>query len=262
MLPREHGAWGMLLLPFVSALLVARRLSWEVVPAAVLAVSVFALREPLVVVWRQARVWKQRKPETGQAWRSAVWYGLAAAICGALLMWRRPAAPLIAMGAAAAALTAMSTYLIVMNRQRSVLLQVASAAGLTASSLLAWAALGAPWGPKIWLLWAMQFGHSAAALLAVRARIEARIAARAGAPTEKKHAAIAAQVLLGLGGLACAALGKPVLALALALSAGVHGRDLLRRDHPEFLRVAVRRIGWRELSLSVAFSALVVAGLW
>ena len=131
MLPREHGAWGMLLLPFVTALVLSRRATWEVLPAAVLAAGVFVAREPLVVLWRQARVWKQWRPETEQARRSLAFYLAAIALSALILLWRRPIWPLVAMGVAAAALTAVSAYLTVQNRQRSLGLQLASAAGLT-----------------------------------------------------------------------------------------------------------------------------------
>ena len=43
MAPREHGAWGMLLLPFFSALFLAGRMTWEVLPAGVVAVGGVAL---------------------------------------------------------------------------------------------------------------------------------------------------------------------------------------------------------------------------
>ena len=263
MLPREHGAWGMLLLPFLSALLLARKLSWEVVPAAVASVGVFVIREPLVVLWRQARVWKQQRPETAQARRSLACYLLAIAVCGVGLLVKLPSWPLLAMGGAAAALTALSAYLTVQNRQRSLMLQLASAAGLTGSALLAWLAAGAGWESKIWWLWGAQAAHSTAALLAVHARLEARIAARTASQAGgSKWRAALAQGVLATVAIGCASRGRPGLAVALAFSAAVHTFDLMRLPNREFLQIPVRRVGLRELALSIAFSGLVVAGLW
>ena len=255
MLPREHGAWAMLALPFVSALLLARRMTWEVVPAAAVVVGIFVIREPVVVLWRRA--------EAGQARRSLWWYLPGMAGCGIVLLWGLPAWPLLGMGAAAAALTATSVYLTVHNRQRSLVLQMASAAGLTASALVAWLATGAEWDSRIWWLWGLQMAHSAAALLAVHARLEAHIAARArSGEAHMKTRAVVAQGLLASAAAGCAAAGRVGVALPLALSAAVHAADLVRLQDPAFLRTPLRRIGQRELFLSLAFAALVVAGLW
>src|SRR5262249_54838948 len=149
-------------------------------------------------------------------------------------------------------------------RGRSVLLQLASAAGLTASAAAAWLATGAASDSRIWWLWAFQFAHSAAALLAVHARLEARVAARANAEAAPpmRPLAIAAQAALAALALACVLEGRPTLALAPALSAGVHAIDLARLTDPAFLRIPLRRVGLRELALSAAFSVAVVWALW
>ena len=262
-LPREHGAWAMLLLPFVSALLLARRLTWEVLPAAVVVVGLFVIREPQVALWRQARVWKERRAEAEQARRSLVWYVPPILVSGLLLLWRLPFWILLAMGMATALLTLASVYLAVENRRRSLLLQLASAAGLSGSALMAWLAARANWGAAIWWLWGLQFAHSSGALLAVHTRLQTRIASRNGGESAGvKLSATAAQVLLLLGAAGCAATGRLGIALALAFSAGVHVADLARLRDPAFLQTPLRRVGWRELGISVVFSALLLAGLW
>ena len=262
--PREHGAWAMLLLPFVSALLLAGRLSWDVAPMVVAAVGAFVIREPLVVLWRQARIWRERRPESDRARRSLAWYAPAIAASGAALVWRLPFAPLAALASTAGALTAVSIYLAVQNRGRSVLLQLASAAGLTASAPAAWLSTGAPWDSRIWWLWGLQFAHSAAALLAVHARLEARVAARANtaAAARMRPRAIAAQAALTALALACVLAGRPGLAVAPALSATVHALDLANLSEPAFLRVPLRRVGLRELAISAVFSAALLWALW
>ena len=109
----------MLLLPFASALVLAGQLSWQVLPAAVVVVGVFLIREPLVTLCRQAALWNQPRPEAAAARSSLARYTPFLVIAGALLFWKLPRWPLVVMGLAAAALTAVSVYLIVHNRQRS-----------------------------------------------------------------------------------------------------------------------------------------------
>ena len=263
LVPREHGAWAMLLLPFVSALLLARRVHWEVVPAAAAVVGVFLVREPLVVLWRQAAVWKDRRPETAMAWRSLAWYGPAVGLAGALLLWRLPVGPLVGLGVMAGSLLAASTYLVVHNRRRSVVLQVSSAAGLNASAILAWLAVRPQVEPAVVWLWGLQFAHSTAALLAVHARLEARIAARTSRERdEARGRAMVAQALLLAGAGVLAAMGKWGLAGAVALSGGVHAVDLWRLRDPQFVEIPLTKVGRRELMISTLVSGVLVLGLW
>ncbi len=262
--PREHGAWAMLLLPLLSGLLLAPRLAWECVPAAAVVVGTFILREPLVALWRQQMVWKERRPESEQASRSLAFYLPVIIASGLALVWRLPAVPLLAMGVAAAALTALSVYLTVRNRQRSVLLQLASSAGLNASAWMAWLAAGGSWNAKIiWLLWALEFAHSAAALVGVRARLDAAIASRAGRDSAgRKMQVRVAIAALALTAVASAAASLFVVTVALLFSAAVRAFDLAQLDDAAGLQIPLRRIGRRELLFSTVFSILLVVGLW
>jgi len=156
MIPREHGAWAMLLLPFVSALVLARRVEWEVAPAAVAVIGVFLIREPMLALWRQVSVWKERRAEADTARRCLLWYLPAIAASAAALLWRLPPWPTLVIGSAAAMLTVTSGYLIVHNRQRSLLLQVSSAAGLNASAIIAWLAVRLQLDTPVICLWALQ----------------------------------------------------------------------------------------------------------
>jgi hypothetical protein len=253
----------MLLVPFVSALVLARQINWEVLPAAVAVVGVFLIREPLVVLWRQAAVWKDRRPETDAAKRSLVWYGPPVLVAGLILLWRLPPTPLASLGVLAGCLLAISTYLVVHNRRRSVVLQVSSAAGLNASAVVAWLAVHPDLDSRIGWLWGLQFAHSAASLLAVHARLEARIAAHTSRDVdEMRRRALVAQGLLLLSAAALAAQNRFVLALALLFSGCLHATDLHRLRDPRFLEMPLTRVGLRELAISFAFSVLVLVGLW
>jgi hypothetical protein len=263
LIPREHGAWAMLLAPFVAASILARRFPVESVAAFVVLLAVFLAREPLVVLWRQARVWKERRPE---AVRARYWLAAeaAAGLPAGMFLWARlPAAPLAAMGAAAAALTGFSAWMVVANRRRSIPLQLASAAGLNMSALLAWLAARGSLAPAAWWLAALMFAHSAAAVLVVHARLELRVAARTGADARAPwRRALAAQAGLALAGGACLMAGRPWLAAAPLVSAAVHAASLRRMLAPGALALPLESVGRRALALSLAYSALVIAALW
>jgi len=77
-----------------------------------------------------------------------------------------------------------------------------------------------------------------------------------------KRRAAAAQAALLAAAAACAVTGRIGPAMALAFSGVVHFADLARLESSAFAQIPLRRVGLREMLLSVVFSALAVAGLW
>ena len=51
-LPKEHGAWAMLYVPFVLGVTVAWQLSWAVLLLLLATSALFIARESLLVWWR------------------------------------------------------------------------------------------------------------------------------------------------------------------------------------------------------------------
>jgi hypothetical protein len=123
-------------------------------------------------------VWKERREATGDAvftlarvlppWLASV----------ALLFWRLPWRPLLALGVVAAALTALRAACVLSRKQRFVALQILEACGLSSTALLAFLASQEAVPPAAWLLWGVFSVHHAAALFVIRARLEAITAAR------------------------------------------------------------------------------------
>lgn len=231
MIPREHGAWSMLLTPFFSGLLLAR----------------------------QRYVWREARPESDVAWRWILWEMAALAAAGVSLLWLWPWQLVIGFGGAAALLTVAAVWMTVKNRQRSIALQVASAGGLAASSLAA--CIAATGGIREWAvwLWVLCTAHSVASIVVVHARLETRIALRVpDKEVTSRRPAWIAQFALLAGAVACLALERYWLGAALLLSAAVHMFDLVRLAEAAPLRT----VGLRALGLSVVFAVIVVAGLW
>lgn len=250
----------MLLVPFVCAVILARQWNLALVPALIAVLAFFLVREPAVQLYRQAFMWKRPVRDQEAAWRSLFLYTAVAAASGLLLVWLRPAEELALLGLGAALLTLAAIYLAAHNQQRSVALQVVSAAGLNTTAFVAWLALRPTLEAPVWWLWALQFAHSTAAVLTVHARLEARVAANRQADLKQnRRRAFWAQCVLLFG--SAILWWQPLLAVAVLTSATVHLWDLTRLRDPKFLRTPLQQVGLRELGLSFLYSAFVLMGL-
>ena len=266
LVPREHGAWAMLIQPFVGALIVLHRLAWPVLPALAAVVLVFLVRDPLIVLARQRWVWRDKRPESALALRYlAVEVALLALAGGALaLVW--PLWILAVLAGAAGALTLLAVYMTVRNRQRAVWLQALSAAGLSSSALAACLAISRTvpvWG---WWMWGLHAAHFLGGILVVHARLEARIAAKKATPVlteafqRMRNEATSVQALLVFGAVALAATGRFFYAAALAGSGAFHLMDLYSLHTERALAMPLKTVGKRALTVSIVFTLLIVAG--
>jgi hypothetical protein len=252
----------MLLTPFASAAILLREVSWTEAAALIAIVCAFAIKDPLVVLVRQRLVWKQKHPETRMAGR---WFAvelLAMAACGAVLAGALPWRPLALLAAGATGFALMAVWVNVGNRQRSEWFQVASAAALSSTSLVACVAvLGTVprWG---WLLWLLCGLQSAAGIFVVHARLDARAALREAGTV---HTASRRAAQLSVGVLLVAAIAfwqKPEIAAALATVAAGYCWDLRRQRTAEGVKLPLQRVGQQLLALSILYAVMIVAGLW
>jgi hypothetical protein len=256
----------MLAFPFVSASVLAREMDWLILPAALTVLTAFSIREPLVVLGRQAFVWREPRAESEVALRFLAVSLAILAASGAVLLARRSWVLILVLGLGASALVALAVAMSVFNRQRSIGLQLVSAVGLSASALVAWLSSRPQLGATAWWLWAVHSAYSAAAVLVVHARLDARVAVRR--PEHYRESvrslrlAYAAQVGLLSASVLCLVWGRPLLTPPLALAASIHSVDLWNLRRPEALGAPLRHIGLRALGLSTAYSFLVIFALW
>jgi len=266
-IPREHGATAMLLTPFAAAAILSRTIRWQEA-AALLASAIFlAMKDPLVVLARQRWVWKQVHAETRAATRWILVEAVLLSICGIALVLNGPLIVYSLLFCGGVFFTALTIRVNLVNRQRATMFQVLSALALTSTSLLA--ALSATGTiPKwCWALWGLFAVQAAAGIFTVHARLEARVAARkpssgASDPASSRRPAIVFSALLAAGGLIAIAAGNYWIGAALLLAAAVYAIDLRSQLDPESLKTPLTTIGLRTLSLSLAYAALVVKGLW
>ena len=224
------------------------------------AVAGFLVREPLAVLFRQRYVWREPRAETQAAKRTLGVFGPLLVLAGAALLWVVPPAWLGVLALIGAGLTAAYLSAAVRNRQRSTLLQLAGSFGLTSACALPWLAAGRIADATLGTLALVHAVHSTGGVLTVHARLEAMQAHRG--KTESRRNRRAAWVWQALQ-CAVALLSRgPLLAVALLIPALVHVIDLLRFRGKVFLRTPLKAVGFRELGLSAAVSALTLAALW
>jgi hypothetical protein len=263
-LPREHGATAMLFTPMVCAAILAREWRWTEIAAFAAAFAALAAKDPLVILARQRRVWKQPHPETPVAARWFAGWTLILALSGAVLLWAWPLKATILLGLGVAVFSVLAVMVNVKNRQRSSLFQITSAVALTSSSLATSLSATGTIQPWCWWLWLFLALQATAGILVVHARLDARIALRnaAKATQEFRRKAQMAVVVLAAAAATAGALRHSLVALALLVAALGFAYDLHSQRDANALQRPLTSVGLRALALSSVFSILLIAGLW
>ncbi len=264
LVPREHGATAMLLLPFLSAAILARHFRWPELAALLAAWAAFTSKDPLAAIARQRFLWKKPHPETQAAIRSAIVKGILLALSASLLAFAGPLTSWLILFAGGAAFAVFAIWVQMRTRQRSAWFQVASAVALTSACLAAALAATGHIPAWCWPLWLLSALQASAAVFVVHARLDARIAARKLLPPPRtpRRTAWIAQIVLAAAAAVAALARLPWIAAALALAAVAYSFELTRQRRSESLNTRLQRIGLEALTLAVIYAALIVAGLW
>jgi len=217
--PREHGAWGILLIPFATAVGVAG--TWNL-PLALLLVSVLCF-------YLARTSWLKKNVP----WTVGLLAGSVVAAVPLFVFWKLWW--LMGFGLAAAPLAFRKT-------ERSVAMQLLAVAGLTLTAPAAWYAATGQLDYRLWLLNGLYF---AGGILYVKMHLAAAMARRPAGRTP---------VWIYYGALSVVAvLWWPVgAAFGPGIARAVVGVGRLS----PVLRI--KRLGWTEVAHSLVFGALVV----
>ncbi len=254
--PREHGAWGLLLVPLAAGAgvgLLAGGRGSGLAPLAMLAVALFWLRTPVESWAGTAAVRANSAGEKRLVRRAALGLAAIAAAAGLWLFWGGRNGKLVWIGGiAAAAFLAQGVVKRLAPGARGAA-QTIGAAGLTATAPAAYyAATGALIGTA-WALWAANFLFAANQIHFVQLRIRAahlksrREIARTGWGFLAGQAVLMA--LLPLFGGRAAAAFLPILLRGFAFFAAKPGR------------LRIHRLGKTELAYGCLFGVLLIAGM-
>ena len=266
LLPREHGAWGMVSLPFLAAAAIAdgNQFSLPVAAASLAVLSAFLLRDPLLLL-RRIRRDPGRLENSLQrviAWRSLLLCLGGLAVSGTILLLALPPVVVLGLGAAGIGLVIVSVQIAVERIQREISSQMLSVAGLTGSALVAYLAVR---GRLDWLafaIWTMSAAHSIGSVLVVRARLEGIVSRRRSAPgpapTRFYRSAIAWQASLASLLAVLALTGHAAMLLPFLLPGALHVWELWQFRFGEGLQLSMHRVGWLQLATSLLFYSLLV----
>lgn len=252
LLPREHGAWGQLALPLVSAL----ALGWPGAAALLLTAGVvlaFLCHEPLVVVLGQRG--RRLKGELDRpARRRLGTAGLAALVAGGAGLLLSPAPARLAV-LPAILLGAASLGLVMMRLEKTTAGELVVAFALTAASVPVALAAGAP-ARHAWAASAVWAAAFAAATLPVRAVL---LRARTKGAVDRRPLAAAGVAAIGLLAILAGARGwlpwaAALAVLPVALSAFVVS---VARVRPQRLT----QVGWTIVAASTVSLLVLVIGL-
>jgi hypothetical protein len=239
-LPREHGAWGILLIPFATAVGVSGVCDLKIA---------FLLGSVLCFYVARASYLK------GNArWTATLLVGSVACTVPLLVVWRLWW--LIAFGAVAAPLAFRKPA-------RSTAMQLLAVCGLTLTAPAAWCAATLQIDGRAWLLWLLNVLCFAGGVFYVKMHVAAAI-------RRKRFESFAEKARHGAAVLAYYA-GLLVVLLALA-SSGVVSLWITLAYAPVVLRaligvgrlgptLRIKRLGWTEVAYSLVYAVVLVATL-
>jgi hypothetical protein len=218
-MPREHGAWGILLIPFATAVGVAG--IWNL-PVALLLVSTLCF-----YVARTS--WLKQN----YRWTVALLAGSAACVLPLLFVWKLWW--LAAFGVAAAPLAFRKT-------ERNVVMQLLAVGGLTLTAPAAWYAATGKLEYRLWLLNLLYF---AGGVFYVKMHIATAIERK---PTGRLPVAIYYGALAGI--LAWSPVGLAFVPVTVRAFVGAARVSPVLR---------IKRLGWTEVAYSIVFAVSLVA---
>jgi hypothetical protein len=258
-LPREHGAWGLLLVPMVTAAGVAFRESTHILPVLLLltaALMLFWLRTPVESLFGLSAM---RAKTTGERREVAIVIAAlttAVGIALGTLLWagRNPALWLIGLAAGVAFIG--QALLKTQGRRARMFSEIVGTIGLTSSAPAAYYVITGRFGTTAWILWLANLIFAGNQIHYVQLRIHT-------VKVEGLKNRFASGWTFAVGQFAMAAV---LIAAAvrgfLPSIALVAFAPLLFRGWFYFFQkpgaLQVRKLGWSELRQAIAFCVLFI----
>src|ERR1051326_7839061 len=166
-LPKEHGAWAMLYVPFCMGILVAGSLSWRVLLLGLSMTFVFIARESLLLWWR-ARSRGKEASDTGRL--MLIYFGLAA-LCGAPLIFFSQLFGLVPMALLVIVLLGINTLQAAQREDRTVLGESLAIIGLTLTAPAAYYVARGKWETVALWLWILSALYFTSSIFYVKLRV-------------------------------------------------------------------------------------------
>lgn len=258
--PREHGAWGMLLVPLLTGGILGLRSGHDLGSLGLLlavCLSLFCLRTPLESLLAVSPYRARDAAERRAAILAVAGYATLALLGVAALMTRVDPIPLLVLGNVAAIGFAGQLIVRRFRPQDRCLAQLIGSAGLTAAAAAGYFVAARQWHSTALLVWAANWLFAANQIHFVQLRIHA---ANCASRLQKLHRGLHfafGEIVLVAVLVAAAEVGALPWAACLAYL------PLLVRGAAWFIEppapLAIRRLGFTELAHAIAFAVLLVA---
>ena len=259
-LPREHGAWGLLLVPMITGAGVAFHRASNVAPLILLgtaALALFWLRTPLESLLGTTAM-RVQNLEEAHAVRSVIaLLGAVAAAALGVLLWAGRNPDLWLLGAAVAGAFVLQAALKKLGRSARMVSEMVGTIGLTAAAPAAYYVITGEFNTNAWMLWIANLLFAGDQIHYVQLRIHsAKIEGFRAKLAKGWPFAVGQAIMTAVITIACLdRLMPPIASIAFA--------PLLFRGWFYFIAepgpLVVRRLGWNELKHATAFCVLFIS---
>jgi hypothetical protein len=257
-IPREHGAWGLLLVPLFTGVVAgysSQHRVWPLFLFAIAALSLFWLRTPVESLVGTGCLTANTKPERRTAIVASVFISAIAIACLASLMWKGHASQLLLLGGAAAFALLVQSVLRSLGRKMRMAAQLVGAIALVCTAPAAYYIGTGQLSERAFILWAANWVFAANQIHFVQLRIHsARDTTFAKKVARGKLFLLTQAVLFALLVILAFWHTLPPLVIVAFAPAFVRGTLWFFRK-PEALDI--RRLGWSEMKQGVAFGVLL-----
>jgi len=261
--PREHGAWGLLLVPLFTGVVAgfaSERRIWPLLMFTVAALSLFWLRTPVESLIGTSSLTANTERERRTALIASILLAALATACLTGLMWKGQNLQLILLGAATLFALMVQTVLRRLGRRARMAAQLVGAIGLTCTAPAAYYIGAGRLNERAFILWAANWIFAGNQIHFVQLRIHS---ARASTFSQKfaqgGRLFLLAQPVF-FASLVVASFWRvlPPLVIVAFVPALVRGTLWFFRK-PESLDV--RSLGWSEMKHGVVFGVLLAVAL-
>jgi hypothetical protein len=257
-IPREHGAWGLLLVPLLTGVVAgyaSEHRIWPLLLFTVTALSLFWLRTPLESLIGTSSLTAETERERRTALIASTLLATLATTCLAGLMWNGQNLQLLLLGGATALAFLIQSVLRNLGRKTRMAAQLVGAIGLVCTAPAAYYIGTGRLSERALILWVANWVFAANQIYFVQLRIHSARATTFSRKLAHGKFFLLAQPVL-FASLVFAAFWRVILPLAIVafLPALLRG-TLWFFTKPEPLDV--RSLGWSEMKQGVAFGLLL-----
>jgi hypothetical protein len=258
--PREHGAWGLLLVPLVTGTGVALRESHDFLPALFLlvaALALFWLRTPVESLLGTSAMRVQTREERQTVVVTITGLAAVAGFALGALLWAGRNRGLWLIGAIAGIAFAAQTLLKRRGRPFRMLSEIVGTVGLSSAAPAAYYVVTGTFNATAWMLWLANLAFAGDQIHYVQFRIHTARLEGFRSKFARGWTFAAGQLVMAVVlGLACLRGLMPWAALIAFLPILFRGWFyFFQKPGP----LVVRRLGWNELAQAVSFCVMFIA---